>query len=84
MTILKMRNGLLLFTGLAALALAGCGGGGGRAMGPQPQPAPQRLEDQFGSGFGIAFRQDRNVEPGETAAGDLEALSLTTEPRDAP
>ena len=81
---MTISKGLVLFTGLAALALAGCGGGGGMATGPQPQPAPQRLEDQFGAGFGAAFRLDRNVEPGESAAGDLEPLNLTAEPREIP
>ena len=73
---------ILLVSAFAALALAGCGGGGGKAMAPQPPPAAVRIEDQFGAGFGTAFRQDRNVESTEPAAGDLEPLSLTTEPRE--
>jgi hypothetical protein len=75
---------LLLVVGVAAVALAGCGGGGkgGMTMVMQPPMAPPRLEDQFGAGFGAAFRQDRNGEPGEPAAGAIEPLSVTNDPRE--
>lgn len=74
---------LLVVLGLAALGLASCGGGaGGGMMVVQPPMAPPRLEDQFGAGFGSAFRQDRNGEPGEPAAGAIEPLSVTGDPRE--
>lgn len=80
---MSKSKALLLVTGLAALALAGCGGGkGGMAVTLPPSMSPPRLEDQFGAGFGTAFRQDRNTEPGDPAAGDIEAVSVTTEPRE--
>lgn len=78
---------LLLVAGLAAVALAGCSGGGGMGdmtMTIQPPMAPPRLEDQFGAGFGAAFRQDRNGEPSEPTAGAVEPLSLTSDPREIP
>ena len=78
-----MRKTLIVATGLAALSLAGCGGGGkGVMMVVTPPAAPPRIEDQFGAGFGTAFRTDRNVEPGEPTGGDIEALTLNTEPRE--
>jgi hypothetical protein len=72
---------LILAASAGALALSGCGGGGGGKM-AMPQPPPARFEDQFGQGFGVTFRQDRNAEAVDPAAGDLEPLSLTTEPRE--
>jgi hypothetical protein len=83
--VIAMTRSKLLFvaTGLAALALASCGGGkGGMAVTTPPPTAPPRLEDQFGAGFGMAFRQDRNTEPADPAAADIEAVTLTAEPRD--
>jgi hypothetical protein len=78
-----MNRMLLIVTGLAALALAGCGGGKGGQMVTAPPPqGPQRLEDQFGAGFGMAFRVDRNTEPGEPAGADIEPLTLAAEPRE--
>jgi hypothetical protein len=77
------RKILLASTGLAALALAACGGGGkDTAVVTPPPPAPVRLEDQFGAGFGLAFRNDRNAEPGDPQPADLEPPSLTAEPRE--
>jgi hypothetical protein len=77
-----MNRTLVIATGLAALALASCGGGKGGQMVTAPPMAPPRLEDQFGAGFGVAFRLDRNVEPGEPTAPDIEPLTLTVEPRE--
>lgn len=75
----------LLALGLAAVALTGCSGGAGGDMTIiQPPPAPPRIEDQFGAGFGAVFRQDRNGEPGDPAAGAIENLSLTADPREVP
>lgn len=76
-----LRKFLIAASGFAAIALAGCGGGGGKVSINQP-PAPMRLEDQFGAGFGLAFRADRNTEPTESQPVDVEPLSLTTEPRE--
>lgn len=39
-----------------------------------------RQEDQFGGGFGVAFRADNNSEPSSPTDGDIGPISLTTEP----
>ena len=39
-----------------------------------------RPEDQFGKGFGKAFRADRNSEPAIVADGDVIPVSHTAEP----
>ena len=72
--------------GVAAMAsgLAACGGGGGTtAAAPPPvvvPPVAAPLEDQFGAGFGVAYRGAPNTDPArDPVAGDLIPLSLTTE-----
>ena len=39
-----------------------------------------RVEDQFGKGFGEAFRADPNSEPANVSEGDMVPVSLTAEP----
>jgi hypothetical protein len=78
-----LRRILFVASGVSALTLAGCGGGGKGVAPVQPQPPMAvRLEDQFGAGFGLSFRNDRNIEPGDPQPADLEPVSLTTEPRE--
>ena len=43
-----------------------------------PPPAP-KVEDQFGTNFGIAYRADPNTDAKDPMAGDIIPLSLTTE-----
>ncbi len=71
----------------AALAagLSACGGGsdgGGNVVNPPNPPAPPaaKFEDQFGAGFGAAYRVASNADPVEPSPGDLIPLSLTTDP----
>ena len=44
-----------------------------------PPPAP-KIEDQFGTNFGIAYRADPNTDAKDPMAGDIIPLSLTTDP----
>jgi len=84
---MKTRSKLGVVAAMAtAVVVSGCSGGGGKMMVDVPIPAPpQRLEDQFGTGFGTSFRQDRTTaEPTDPMAADIEALSLVNEPRDVP
>jgi hypothetical protein len=80
-----MKRTLLKLTGLAlaAGALVGCGGGGDSTTTvitpPQP-PQASPLEDMFGLGFGATFRLTSNGDPREPSAGDLTAVSFTTDP----
>lgn len=68
--------------GAVAVALTACGGGGGVVAVPVP-PAP-KLEAAFGAGFATAFQQGANTDPREPAAGDVVAVSLTTDPVPVP
>lgn len=72
---------------LAALAIAaggvsGCGGGtDSPAVTPPPVVVPAaKLEDQFGTNFGIAYRNNPNTDATDPASGDIIPLSLTTDP----
>ena len=81
MTLSKTRLVLAVSLAAAGLALAGCSGGGSGMAMMQPSPVPPpRLEDQLGSNFGVSFRQTMTTEPTDPMAGDLGAVSLTTEP----
>ena len=42
--------------------------------------APARPEDQFGKGFGTAFRAPRNAEPVNVSDSDVTPVSRTAEP----
>lgn len=67
--------------------LAACGDGNQSTVTPPvtpppvvvPPPAP-KLEDQFGTNFGIAYRADPNTDAKDPAPGDIVPLSLTTDP----
>ena len=73
--------------GVAAMAsgLAACGGGGSSTTAPPPPvvvppPVIAPIEDQFGAGFGVAYRASPNTDPArDPVAADLVPLSLTTE-----
>jgi hypothetical protein len=69
----------LALLGMVAVALAGCGGGGGSVSTPNPIMA-QRLEDTFGTQFGVDYRASPNSVPVKPVAGDIVPLSLTTPP----
>ncbi len=71
-----IRLGLL---SLAAVVLSACGGGGGGSVAVTPV-TPQRLEDTFGTQFGIDYRAPANSEPVKPAPGDIIPLNLTVEP----
>jgi hypothetical protein len=68
----------LALLGMVAVALAGCGGGGSVST-PTPITA-QRLEDTFGTQFGVDYRASPNSVPVKPVAGDIVPLSLTTPP----
>jgi len=42
--------------------------------------AAKRTEDQFGKGFGEAYRADPNSEPKPVAEGDVVPVSMVAEP----
>ena len=76
-----------LYWNIAAIAmmaggLAACGGSDNSVPAPPPvvvpPPAP-KLEDQFGTNFGVDYRADMNTDAKDPAAGDLIPLSLVTE-----
>ncbi len=69
----------LALLGVASAVLAGCGGGGGSVTTPTPITA-QRLEDTFGTQFGVDYRANPNSVPVKPVAGDIVPLSLTTPP----
>lgn len=65
-----------------AAGLSACGGGDGDSTPTPPvvvTPAT-KLEDMFGTGFGTRYRTDATAEATDPVAGDLNALSLTTDP----
>jgi len=67
---------------LAGTALSACGGGQS-STGPVTPPvviAPAaKFEDQFGTNFGVSYRNSANTDATDPAAADLIPLSLTTE-----
>jgi hypothetical protein len=71
---------------LSAVALSGCGRDHKTADMTVTPPAMAAFVDQFGSatGFGSIFRVTANSEPRDVAAGDVAAVSLTTEPVSLP
>ncbi len=69
----------LALLGATAVALAGCGGGGGSAT-TTPVVTAQKLEDNFGTQFGVDYRQSPNTAPVKPVAGDIIPLSLVTPP----
>lgn len=61
--------------------LAACGNNNTPSSITQPPPMPAaKLEDQFGAGFGVAYRADPNTDPKDPMASDIIPLSLTTDP----
>ena len=64
--------------GAAAFALAGCGGGSGGSSGQTTTPL--RLVDNFGTQFGVDFRNSPNTPATKPAAGDIIPLTLTAPP----
>lgn len=65
---------------MLALGLAACSGGGGGGGGlPQPPPAAP-IEDNFGAGFGAAFRANPNSEPRDPMAADIIPVDVTKDP----
>ena len=66
---------------LLAGGLAACGGDSSTpAQPPTPAPAPAaKLEDQFGTNFGVAYRNNPNTDATDPTAGDIVPLSLTTD-----
>ncbi len=81
----RLRQTMILGLMATTSALAACSGGGGGGGGPgPPPPPPARLEDGFGAGFAAAFRTNLNGVPRDPAAGDIIAVSLTTDPTPIP
>lgn len=71
----------LVAVGLLAATLAACGSNETPAPPPPPPPPPPApVEDQFGAGFGSAFRANPNSDASDPAAGDIIPVSLTAEP----
>lgn len=68
---------------MVAGGLSACGNNNYSAPPPPvvvpPPPAP-KVEDQFGTNFGIAYRADPNTDAKDPMAGDIIPLSLTTDP----
>ncbi len=80
-----MRKATAHFCGLlivaAGASLSACGKNGGRdTLAPDSQVESGRVEDQFGKGFGEAFRADPNSEPANVSEDDVKPVSLTAEP----
>jgi hypothetical protein len=67
---------------LASAALADCGGSNNTPPAPPVAVTPPaaKLEDQFGAGFGTAFRADPNTEAKDPAPGDVNPVDPTREP----
>ena len=69
---------LLLFGGVA---LTACGKNDHDDLTmAESQSVGARVEDQFGEGFGKAFRADPNSDPAEVNENDIVPVSLETEP----
>ncbi len=73
----------LLLLGAAGMALAGCGGGNNASTTTTP-PVATTFETQFGIGFNTDFAASPNSQPATPLAGDIIALSLTTQPVSLP
>lgn len=78
-----VRN--LSAAGLLCLTLAACGGddNDGAVVTP-PTPPSAKLEDGFGANFGTTYRAGNNTDPRDPAAGDVIAVSATTDPVPVP
>ena len=74
----RLIFGLIL---LAAASVSGCGQKNEREqLALDVRADTGRMEDEFGEGFGKAFRADPNSEPAPVKDGDVKPVSLTTEP----
>ncbi len=71
----------LALLGGAALALTGCGGGHSSATVTPPPVTTLKLEDTFGTQFGVDYRASPNSQPVKPAAGDIIPLTLTDQPK---
>lgn len=64
---------------VAGLVLGACSSGHSSST---PTPVTTlRLEDNFGTQFGVDYRASRDSEPVKPAPGDIVPLDLTAEPR---
>ncbi|MDQ3080487.1 MAG: hypothetical protein M3R03_10890 [Pseudomonadota bacterium] len=77
----KLGSLTLGFAIVAGMSFTACGK---KSDDDIPVPASQsksgRVEDQFGKGFGKAFRADKNSEPASVSENDMRPVSLTEEP----
>lgn len=65
----------------AGVSVSACGKNEGRdTVAPESRAESGRVEDQFGKGFGEAFRADPNSEPANVSEDDVKPVSLTAEP----
>lgn len=75
---------ILLAGGMfTALAAGGCDGGGnlaGNGDGNGAGAGDGTVQDNFGAPFAAFFNAEANSDPGNPVAGDVPALSLTTDP----
>ncbi len=66
---------------LGAASLAACGKNADSDLTvAESRSAGGRVEDQFGKGFGEAFRADPNSAPANVSEGDTVPVSLDTDP----
>ena len=71
-----IASGLLALT---AVVLGACSGGHSSSS---PTPVTTlRLEDNFGTQFGVDFRASPDSEPVKPTSGDLTPVDLSAEPR---
>lgn len=74
----RLIVGLILVTGTS---LTACGDKSeSDVLVPESVAENRRMEDQFGKGFGEAYRADPNSEPANVSEMELAPVSYTTEP----
>lgn len=79
-----MTGANLLLGIMVSASLSACSSQGERDVVSDDPLAIQTAakEDQFGKGFGKAFRADPNSEPANVSDADLHPVSYTAEPLD--
>ena len=75
----KLSFGLILLAG-ASLTACNKQDASDAPVPNQATSTARSAEDQFGEGFGNAFRADSNSEPANVSEGDVVPVSQTAEP----